>query len=328
MNALPKHPALTAALRGTLRHNEPLARHTSWRVGGPAEHFYQPADADDLALFLRTLPEHEPLLWLGLGSNILVRDGGVRGTVIALSGALKELSLIDPHTVRAEAGVTCAKVARFAAQAGLQGAEFLAGIPGTVGGALAMNAGAFGGETWGRVEAVEVINRQGERRVRTPLDYDIGYRHVALKVRGEELGVRSKTKDFAPHSSRLTPHSEEWFLAARLRFAGGDAKQAKARIKELLEKRNQTQPTQLANAGSVFRNPPGDHAARLIETAGLKGHCIGRACVSDKHANFIINSGRARAADIEALIEHVARIVREKHGVQLETEVRIVGEPA
>jgi UDP-N-acetylmuramate dehydrogenase len=288
-------------LRGRLLHHEPLARHTSWRVGGPAERFYQPADSADLALFLSQLPEDEPLFWLGLGSNLLVRDGGIRGTVIATSGRLNALDKIAALTVRAEAGVPCAKVARFCARQHLTGAEFLAGIPGTMGGALAMNAGAFGGETWNVVAGVETLDRHGRVHRHGVADFQIAYRHVQGPA-------------------------EEWFLAAELSLQPGDGAASQQRIKELLERRGATQPTQQANAGSVFRNPPGDHAARLIESAGLKGHCIGGACVSEKHANFIINPGTATAADIEALIAHVADTVAQQHGVHLVREVHIVGE--
>ncbi|MFN2308158.1 MAG: UDP-N-acetylmuramate dehydrogenase [Gammaproteobacteria bacterium] len=287
-------------LRGVLRHDEPMAQHTSWRVGGPARRFYQPADLDDLATFLAGLPADEELLWLGLGSNLLVRDGGIPGTVIATFGGLNALCLHDALTVRAEAGVSCAKIARLMTRHGLTGGEFLAGIPGSLGGALAMNAGAFGGETWDYVAAVESLDRRGQRRLRTPQDYAIGYRQVQGPA-------------------------DEWFVAAQLRFTPGDSAAAQARIKALLEHRGATQPTQQPSCGSVFRNPPGDHAARLIEACGLKGHCIGAACVSDKHANFIINTGGARAADIEALIAHVRDSVAREQGVRLETEVRIVG---
>ena len=290
----------TVELRGELIHNESMARHTSWRVGGPARCLYTPADIDDLANFLATLPADEELHWIGLGSNLLVRDGGIPGTVITTFGGMNDLRLLDDNTVRAEAGVTCAKVARFMARQGLIGGEFFAGIPGSMGGALAMNAGAFGGETWQYLIAVETIDRHGERHLRQPDEYEIGYRHV----QGPAV---------------------EWFVAAQLRFEKGDSAAAQLRIKELLERRGATQPTNQPSCGSVFRNPPGDHAARLIEACGLKGHCIGQACVSEKHANFIINVGGAYAADIEALITHVRDTVERKQGVRLIPEVRIVG---
>ncbi len=288
-------------LRGTLLLEEPMARHTSWRVGGPAQRFYVPADLDDLSVFLRSLPTDEALLWLGLGSNLLVRDGGFAGTVIALHAALAKLELISSLTVRAEAGVPCAKVARFCARNDLVGAEFLVGIPGTMGGALAMNAGAFGGVTWEYVSAVETIDRSGRIRTRGPADFQIGYRQVRMP-------------------------DGEWFVAAHLSLESGDGEAAQTRGKELLEQRNRTQPTSQPSCGSVFRNPLGDHAARLIETAGLKGYCIGGARVSEKHANFIVNTGTATAADIEALIAHVARMVTDRHGVELVREAHIVGE--
>lgn len=289
-------------LRGKISRNEPMSKHTSWRVGGLADCYYQPADIEDLAILLSQLADDEPLTWIGLGSNLLVRDGGIRGTVIATSGVLNGLQRLNGNKVRVEAGVSCAKVARFCAREGLTGAEFLAGIPGTMGGALAMNAGAFGSETWEIVCAVETLQRSGQRYERPPEEYQVGYR----SVRGPE---------------------GEWFVAAELQLKTGDTAAAQARIKELLARRSDTQPTQIPNAGSVFRNPPGDHAARLIETTGLKGVCIGEACVSEKHANFIVNTGSAKAVDIEALINQVAHEVELKHGVRLEREVRIVGEP-
>lgn len=305
MNLPPDPDPVTRAPapRGELCRDEPMAAHTTWRVGGPARQFFRPVDLDDLAAFLRGLPADEPILWLGLGSNLLVRDGGFPGAVIALQGALDTLERLDEVTVRAEAGVACAKIARYCARAGLCGVEFLAGIPGTLGGALAMNAGAFGGETWSQVAAVETIDRQGRVRRRVPDDFRVGYRSV--------LGPR-----------------DEWFIAAHLRLVAGDTGAAQARIKELLGRREQTQPIGLPSAGSVFRNPPGDHAARLIDSCGLKGTCIGGACVAEKHANFIINTGNATAADIERLIMRVAAQVLRAHGVRLVPEVRIVGEPA
>ncbi len=288
-------------LRGKLRINERMSKHTSWRVGGPADYYYIPADLDDLMHFVAGLPASEPLTWVGLGSNLLVRDGGIRGTVIATSGALNELGLQEERLVRAEAGVACAKLARFSVQQGLSGAEFFSGIPGTVGGALAMNAGAFGGETWGLVEAVEVLDRHGQLHVRAPDDYTIGYRTVVGKP-------------------------NEWFVAGRFRLTRGEADGGKALIKSLLAKRGATQPTHLPNAGSVFRNPPGDHAARLIESAGLKSLCEGDACVSELHANFIVNRGGASALQVEHLIRTLQARVEQAHGIRLEPEVRILGE--
>ena len=293
----------TTRLRGEWREQEPLARYTSWQIGGPADRVYRPADADDLAAVLASLPSEEPVFWLGLGSNLLIRDGGIRGTVISTRHALTALTDEGRGRVRAEVGVACAKVARFCARHDRVGAEFLAGIPGTIGGALAMNAGAWGGETWPHVEAVETVDRRGVQRVRPAEDFTVGYR----SVHGPE---------------------GEWFVAGRFEFDSGDGAAARARTRELLEERARRQPTGTKSCGSVFRNPPGDHAARLIEAAGLKGHRIGGATVSEKHANFILNRGDARAADVEALIEHVRATVAERCGVDLQPEVLIVGEAA
>jgi len=290
-------------MQGRLLENEPMSKHTSWRVGGPADRYYIPSSLEDVCRFLSGLPEDEPVFWLGLGSNLLVRDGGLRGTVVATSGALKRLQLLDNNIVRAEAGVASAKAARFSVDKHLEGAEFLAGIPGTIGGALAMNAGAFGGETWNIVESVETVDRHGNIHHRPASEFEISYRHV--------------------NSPR-----QEWFVAAHFRLqprsdAGVDGKSV---IKSLLTKRGSTQPMQTANAGSVFKNPEGNYAARLIESCDLKGTCIGGACVSDIHANFIINTGNASAGDIEQLISRIRETVKTKTGVELEPEVRIVGE--
>ncbi len=289
------------SLRGEMRFNEPLARYTTWRVGGPARQFYRPADSADLLQFLATLPAGEPLLWLGLGSNLLVRDGGFSGTVIATQGRLDGMELISATELRVEAGVSCAQVARFAARQGLCGVEFLTGIPGTFGGALAMNAGAFGGETWTHVTAVETVDRTGKLHKRLPTEFKVGYRQVERPA-------------------------EEWFLAATLRLEAGDVSESQRQIRALLERRNSSQPIGQPSCGSVFRNPPGDHAARLIEAAGLKGTVIGGAQVSEKHANFIINRGDATAMDIEAMIQQVRKQVQAASGVELITEVHIVGE--
>jgi UDP-N-acetylmuramate dehydrogenase len=288
------------ALRGELRTDEPLARHTSWRVGGPAARLYRPADRDDLVAFLAGLDADEPLLWLGLGSNLLISDRGFPGTVIQTQGCLTAMRRLSDTRIHAEAGVSCAKAARFATRLGLVGIEFLAGIPGTIGGALAMNAGAWGGETWPHVALVRTIDRRGVVRERAPEDFEVGYRSVRIPA-------------------------GEWFLEAELKLAHGDTEAAQTRIRELLARRAATQPTGLPSCGSVFRNPPGDHAARLIEAAGLKGRRIGGAEVSPKHANFIINLGDASARDIARLIDLVRDEVERTSGIRLIPEVRRVG---
>ena len=291
-----------AHFAGRLLRNEPMARHTSWRTGGNADLMYNAADLEDLARFLRQLPEDLPVLWLGLGSNLLVRDGGIRGVVIATQKTLTDITQLEPSVLRVGAGVPGAKLARFAVRAGLHGAEFFAGIPGTLGGALSMNAGAFGFETWDLVRSVQTVDRHGEIRERVAGEYRIGYRSVA-----------------GPPG--------EWFTAADLQFAR-NVDDSTVTIKELLAERGASQPVQSANAGSVFRNPPGHYAARLIEAAGLKGARCGNAMVSTQHANFIVNTGGATAEDIERLIVRLQQRVREQFGLDLETEVRIVGENA
>jgi len=306
------------ALRGKLLCDVPMRKYTSWRAGGVAERMYQPADLDDLQLFLRGLPDDEPLYPVGLGSNLLVRDGGLRGTVLMLHGTLGGLHLELDGSVYAEAGVPGAKLARFAAQHDLQDAEFFAGIPGTLGGMLAMNAGCYGTETWERVLRVQTVDRHGEAHVRTAADYQIGYRHVAKKQIEDTWG---ETQESRPESGL-----PEFFVAAWLQFRKGDGAATRQGIKALLNKRIATQPLNQPNAGSVFRNPPGDHAARLIEQCGLKGKRIGGAQVSEKHANFIVNTGAASAADVENLILEVQTAVEKQTGIKLHAEVRIVGE--
>jgi len=290
-------------LKGTLLDNEPLAKYTSWRVGGPARQMYIPEDKADLVRFIAALREDEPVYWIGLGSNLLVRDGGVLGTVINTRNRLKDMRLIDSERVYVEAGVPCAHVSRFCSDLGLTGAEFLAGIPGTMGGALAMNAGAFGGETWQIVDRVEVVNHQGKVIERNHDEFEVAYRSVK--------GLNN-----------------EWFLSAQLLLGHGDSNASQQHMKALLEKRNASQPTNRPTCGSVFKNPPGDFAARLIEACGLKGHTIGGAMVSAKHANFIENCGNATALDIENLIEHIQQQVQTRFGVSLQTEVCRIGDKA
>lgn len=314
-------------LRGETRNHEPMARHVSWRAGGIAEHAYLPADLSDLQLFLAALPDSEPVIFVGLGSNLLVRDGGLRGTVVFTHRALREIRLEHASAERgeiyAEAGVASPKVARFAAIHGLAGAEFLAGIPGTLGGALAMNAGCYGGETWKIIARVNTLDRSGALHQRTPLHYRIAYRTVTRRCR-QMPGAANSAADYVDKHNC----DDEWFVSATIRLAQGDGKESRNKIRELLSMRIASQPLQQPNAGSVFRNPPGEYAARLIEACGLKGRIIGGAEISPKHANFIINRGGARAADIEALIDLAQDAVAHKFGIDLEREVRIIGERA
>jgi UDP-N-acetylmuramate dehydrogenase len=306
-------------LKGEFRLNEPMRKHTSWRTGGPAKCAYFPRDLADFVRAVRAVPTDEPVYVVGLGSNLLVRDGGLQGTVMFTHGALKQIRIehddAGAQFIYSEAGVASPKVARFAATYNLAGAEFLAGIPGTVGGALAMNAGCYGSETWDIVDSVLCLRSDGELVRCTPDEFEIGYRHVAPR----------------PHAAINSPiarHIQHWYAAAWFRLPPGDGGHSRRLITELLERRIATQPLDQPNAGSVFRNPPADYAARLVESCGLKGFTIGGAMVSPKHANFIVNTGDATAADIEALIEQVQTRVQQRCGVRLEREVRIIGERA
>ena len=301
MSAALSHAELNQRFGSSVRFAEPMSRHTSWHAGGPADVFFEPRDAIELSRFLEMLPQQTAVLWLGLGSNLLVRDGGIRGVVVSTHAAMQGLRRVGDTEVQADAGVHCGRIARQCVKWGLGPAEFFAGIPGTLGGALAMNAGAFGGETWNHVVEVEVMDGHGTRRTRARSEYTVGYRHVS------------------------GPGTGECFLAARLRFEPRPDASLDT-IRDLLVRRRQTQPIGEWSCGSVFTNPAGDHAARLIESAGLKGHRIGDAQVSPKHANFIVNCGAARAADLEALILHVQKVIQERFGVHLTPEVRIVGE--
>jgi UDP-N-acetylmuramate dehydrogenase len=299
MNAI----AMPAGFEDRVRRDEPMSRHTSWHVGGPADLWFTPKDVEDLSAFLRALPTGVPVTWVGLGSNLLVRDGGIRGAVISVHGILNALERVGDDRVRAEAGVACARLGRQCAKWQLGPADFFAGIPGTVGGALAMNAGAWGAETWPFVAETETIDRRGERHRRPATEYRYSYRNVTPPVAGE------------------------WFLAGTFRFEPRPDASTDS-IRKLLEKRHASQPIGAWSCGSVFTNPAGGHAAQLSEAAGLKGHRIGGAAVSDKHANFILNEGEATAADLEALLRHVQSTVERVHGVRLVPEVRVIGEAA
>lgn len=286
-----------------LLKNEPLARYTSWRVGGNADQLFIADSVEELQVFLSGLPKDEPVHFIGLGSNLLVRDGGVRGTVIVMHQALSNLA-VDGEWIYADAGVTCGKLARYCANQSKQGAEFMAGIPGTVGGALAMNAGCYGTETWEIVAQVKTIDLAGNVHTRSKNEYVPSYRHVQFPV------------------------ESEWFLGAWFALEAGDAKESTQKIKQLLATRLASQPLNMPSAGSTFRNPEGTFAAKLIEECGLKGFMIGGAQVSEKHANFIVNVGNATALDIELLIKHIKEKVLAQHGIALHQEVRVIGEYA
>ena len=288
-------------VKGDLRVQEPMSRHTSWKTGGNADYYYVASDRDDLAKFISKLPSSTPVTWVGLGSNLLVRDGGISGVVISVVGIFNELKKFSDNEIYIGAGVPCAKAANFSAKHGLEGIEFLAGIPGTIGGALAMNAGAYGGEIWSYVNEVEVINRKGTSKVYEKNEFDISYRTVSIS-------------------------NDEWFISCKMKLEISNRTIVNDRIKKMLNQRASQQPLGKLSCGSVFRNPPNQHAAKLIDLCGLKGKKVGGAMISDKHSNFIINTGNATSLDIEKLIEFVQEVVYEKHSIKLIPEVRIIGE--
>jgi len=276
-----------------IKFNEPMSKHCSLRTGGQTSQFFVPQDEAALSNFLKN--NKTQLLFVGLGSNLLVRDKGFDGTTIHT----KNFNSLDisKDFIDSGAGTSLAKLSRFS-QANLKyGAEFLSAIPGSVGGALAMNAGAFGSEIWQYVVSVKTINLTGDIQERFPSDYKINYRSVIHHFSGE------------------------FFISARFNF---DLKQPQDNVRDLLHKRNSTQPIGLASCGSVFKNPKDTYAAKLIESSGLKGFCIGGACVSEKHANYIINQNNASAMDIENLIAHIQNTIKDKHNVELETEIIII----
>lgn len=287
-----------------VRINEPLSQHTTWKVGGPADLFIYPRSKDELERAMKIVGKHGyPWRVIGRGSNLLVRDGGIRGVVFKIGEGLDALT-IDGTRVVAGGGCSLVRLSRQTAKQGLTGMEFAEGIPGTVGGAVCMNAGAHGSEMSRVLTSAEVLLDSGERVV----------------FSNEELGFRYRT-------SVLQENVKGIVTEASFQLAFGDPQQIASEIARYRGRRKQTQPLQYPCAGSVFRNPPGDHAGRLIEASGLKGYRVGDAEVSTQHANFIINRGRATAADVLALIDHIVQTVQERFGVRLKTEVQVVGEP-
>lgn len=283
-----------------LQQNYSLAPRTSWKIGGVAEYFYEPLSLADLKLLLRDW-KIRPITVLGAGTNVLVRDGGIKGLVVYVKDRLHELQELDNFTLRAEAGVGLARLVQKCLRLGMIDAVFLTGIPGTVGGALAMNAGSHGDYIWNHVTAVETINSNGEVKLRSAQEFMVNYRQV--------VGLAE----------------EEWFVSAQLVFARGDKHSMEQQVSEYLRRRKKSQPLDLPSCGSVFRNPPNNYAARLIEASGLKGRRIGGAKISEKHANFIVNCGGATAVDVEALMQEVVDIIVKNYGVRLVPEVHILG---
>lgn len=292
--------ALSGRVRGELRFHAPMARHVSWRAGGPAACLFVPADVDDLCQALASLPPECPVRCIGLGSNLLVRDGGFAGVLVLTHRVLGGLTALGEGRFEVGAGVPCARLARTAARAGYAPAAFLAGIPGTIGGALAQNAGAFGGETWEWVRAVTMVGTDGVRQRFTPDAFTVGYREVTPPVPG-------------------------FYVSAEFDFGAMQTPGAELEIRELLVRRAATQPTGRPSCGSVFRNPAGDFAGRLIEAAGMKGQRVGQAVVSMQHANFILNEGGATATEIEDLMDQVRNAVATQFGITLIPEVCILG---
>lgn len=290
-------------LRGTLEANAPTAPLSWFRTGGPAQVLFTPADEDDLAAFLAALPAEVPLLVVGLGSNLLVRDGGVPGVVVRLGKGLADVRVEPGHRIRAGAGAPDVKVARAAAEAGIDGLVFLRGIPGAIGGALRMNGGAYGGEVKDVLVEARALDRQGRRHVLSLADMKYAYRHCG-----------------AP--------DDLIFVEGLFQGRAGDPAEITARMNAVTEARSSTQPVNTRTGGSTFKNPPGRKAWELVDAAGCRGLRVGDAQVSEMHCNFLVNHGRASAADIEGLGDEVRRRVQEHSGVTLEWEIKRVGLPA
>ena len=278
--------------------NESLARHTSWKVGGAADIFFSPDTRSELSEFLGS--NDGGITWLGNGTNVLVRDGGIRGAVISTKKSFNRLDLIDESTCKVEAGVSCFELAMFATKNNFGPAAFFSGIPGSIGGALTMNAGCFGGETWEFVTSIEAIDEKGEIHHLSPEIFSISYRSVSFPF-------------------------PLWFLSCEMIFPDKGTTTMEE-LKRLRDSRIERQPLTENTCGSVFKNPDGNHAGDLIERSGLKGFRIGGCSVSEKHANFIVNDKEATAMDIETLINHIQNTVKDCFGIDLDTEVRIIGE--
>ena len=280
--------------------NESMAKHTSWGIGGCADLFYSPKSREDLVSFLSSVDPNLPITWIGKGTNILVRDAGIRGVVISTKSFLKEIEKTSKYLYKVEAGVACVELALFCQKNGIGPAAFFSGIPGSIGGALTMNAGSFGMETWDLVKEVEVINEKGDISFLEKESFDIAYRTVTFPFR-------------------------LWFLSCSMSLSS-DEQTTKDNLIELRNQRIKTQPLSEDTCGSVFKNPPGNFAGALIEGSGLKGFKIGSASISEKHANFIVNQGGATAGDIENLINHTRQVVKKNYDIDLQPEVRIMGE--
>ncbi|OIO68158.1 MAG: UDP-N-acetylenolpyruvoylglucosamine reductase [Zetaproteobacteria bacterium CG12_big_fil_rev_8_21_14_0_65_55_1124] len=286
---------------GTCTENEPLSGHTTLGVGGPARWFFRPDNQDALCAAMLCIPADIPLLPLGRGSNLLPPDSGFPGVVLDLS-SLNHIQ-VNGTILSAECGVRMSRVSRICADHGLTGLEFMATVPGDIGGGVAMNAGAFGQQIADCLTRIHVVRRDGEKQELQAAELEMAYRHTSL-----------------PYGSLV--------VSAEFHLQEDDGETVRERIRQMRTTRGRTQPLELPNCGSVFKNPDGDHAARLIEAAGLKGHRIGGASISAKHANFIVNEDSASSSDVLALIQLAQKTVEKKFGVRLEPEVRMLGEPA
>lgn len=294
---------LRSVLKGqNMLQKESMAKHTSFRIGGVADIYISPYNSEEIKDVISIAKKyHVPVTVIGNGSNLLVRDKGIRGIVIQISNNMNTI-IIDGHKIKAEAGALLSAIGAEALKHSLKGFEFASGIPGSLGGAVCMNAGAYGGEMKDRLKSVEVLTKSGERKQIEAKDLDLGYRHSNIIEKGYIV------------------------LSAIFELERGDYDVIQKEMTELAEKRRQKQPLNFASAGSTFKRPEGYFAGKLISDAGLKGYCIGDAQVSEKHGGFIINRGNASCEEVLALIKHCQNVVFEKFGVSLETEVKVIGE--
>lgn len=285
-----------------IRKDEPMRTHTTFRVGGPADYFVTPETDGEITEVIRACREYEiPYYIVGNGSNLLVGDKGFRGVVIQIFKSMNQIT-VDGESLKAQAGCGLAQIANAALEAGLAGFEFAAGIPGTLGGAVVMNAGAYGGEMKDVLVSATVLTKDGEKKVLSVDELKLGYR------------------------TSIIPENEYIVLAAEIQLKAGDRAEIKARMDELREQRVSKQPLEYPSAGSTFKRPEGYFAGKLIQDAGLKGYAVGGAMVSEKHSGFVINAGGATASDIQELMARVTKIVKDQAGVTLEPEVKRIGE--
>ena len=286
-------------LKGRIRENVCMKEYNTWKIGGSAQYFFEPSNLDDLKKFLENSSNID-IIFLGNGSNVLIRDGGINGCVVSLKNTLNNYTSNKKGKYIFEAGFSCMKIAQITAKDNYGGLEFLCGIPGSLGGALAMNAGCYGGNIWDYVNKVIMINKNGNLVTKSKREFKYGYRNLELE-------------------------DNNFFIGATFNLQENQLKNSLDIIKEYLKDRRSKQPTGLPSCGSVFKNPENYHAANLIESSGLKNYKIGKAYISDKHANFIITEPSASSSDVEDLIEFIQKTVFENKNIFLETEVKFIG---